>query len=56
MGHAFDYRRYGEGRPLEDWPEDLRRRLTDEYDALLAELVNLGFPVVRDAWWDIRES
>lgn len=51
MGEAFDYRQYGEGRPLEDWPETLLRQLTEEYDALLTELWDLGLPVTGHTWW-----
>lgn len=51
MGAAFDYSAYGEGRPPETWPADLRESLTREYDALVAGLHDVGLPVVRDAWW-----
>lgn len=51
MGEAFDHARHGEGRPPEDWPAPWGESLTEEYDSLLAELRELGFPVVRDAWW-----
>lgn len=51
MGDAFDHPTYGEGRPPETWPADLRESLTREYDALVADLHAAGLPVVRDAWW-----